>query len=66
MVDERQLREKVFDELIEKAILTNAAADLLDGKLFFCNPDKHTDCRKTSCYRLGGNCILTKREEFKW
>ena len=60
------LREMMGGELIEKAILTNAAADLLNGKLFFCNPDKHTDCRKTSCYRLGGDCFLTKREEFKW
>ena len=49
---ERQLREKVLK-------------DFIAGRIFFCDPDKNEDCPKTMCYRNGGDCFLTKHEQFK-
>lgn len=66
MNDKDFIRKMFGDKRVEEALLTNAAADLLDGKMFFCNPDKNKDCKKTVCYRNGGDCMLTKKKECGW
>ena len=43
-----------------------AGLKLIQGRLYLCNPDKNTECKKTTCYRNGGDCMLTKEEQFKW
>jgi len=32
-------------------------------KLYRCDPDKNTDCRKTGCYRYGEYCWLTTNKK---
>lgn len=36
----------------------------LPKKIYACNPKKHADCKKTSCYENGGECRLTKNTAF--
>ena len=31
---------------------------------YTCDPLKHTKCKKTNCYIVGGNCYLTTHREF--
>lgn len=66
MNNEEFIRHHFGDEVVDKYIAEKTANDLLDGKLFFCNPDKHKGCYKTSCYRNGGECMMTKYEIFSW
>ena len=35
-----------------------------DVHLYECDPDKNTECRKTGCYKVGGECHMTKNKEF--
>ena len=30
-----------------------------------CDPDKNTECKKTACYRNGGECIHTVHKEYR-
>lgn len=32
--------------------------------LFPCDPNKNTNCKKTSCYINGGDCALTQHFEY--
>lgn len=32
--------------------------------LYLCDPDKNTECKKTSCFRNGGPCFSTEDETF--
>lgn len=32
--------------------------------MYYCNPDLNTACGKQSCYICGGDCVMTKHEEF--
>lgn len=54
------------EEMAELTLLTVLYKHLIQGKLFFCNPDKNKECKKSSCYRNGGDCMVTKREECRW
>lgn len=45
-----------------------ASADevhVMQDDLFPCDPDKNDRCTKTSCYRNGGDCYLTKFEDYR-
>ena len=45
-----------------------ASADevhVMQDDLFPCDPDKNDRCTKNSCYRNGGDCYLTKFEEYR-
>ena len=33
--------------------------------LYLCDPDKNTECKKTACYRNGGECIHTVHEKYR-
>lgn len=33
--------------------------------LYLCDPDKNTECKKTWCYRNGGECIHTVHKEYR-
>ena len=33
--------------------------------LYRCDPEKNTECKKTSCFLNGGPCKFTTKEEFK-
>lgn len=33
------------------------------AELWYCDPQENTECRKTSCYLVGGPCHLTKKRE---
>ena len=34
-------------------------------KLYYCDPDKNINCKKTMCYKAGGPCQLTFEEDYK-
>ena len=34
-------------------------------KIYYCNPSKNNTCKKTACYKAGGECQLTSKEEYK-
>lgn len=45
-----------------------ASADevhVMQDDLYPCDPDKNDRCTKNSCYRNGGDCYLTKFEEYR-
>lgn len=45
-----------------------ASADevhVMQDDLYPCDPDKNDRCTKTGCYRNGGDCYLTKFEEYR-
>ena len=33
--------------------------------LYLCDPDKNTECKKTACYRNGGECIHTAHKKYR-
>ena len=35
------------------------------SELYLCDPDKNTECKKTACYRNGGECIHTVHKEYR-
>lgn len=35
------------------------------NKLYFCDPNKNTECSKTHCFKSGGECCKTSNPEFK-
>ena len=35
------------------------------SNLYLCDPDKNTECKKTACYRNGGECIHTVHKEYR-
>ena len=45
-----------------------ASADevhVMQDDLYPCDPDKNDRCTKNSCYRNGGDCYLTKFEDYR-
>ena len=36
----------------------------MDKVLWDCNPDKNVECKKTACFRIGGECHRTTKEEY--
>lgn len=45
-----------------------ASADevhVMQDDLYPCDPDKNDRCTKTGCYRNGGDCYLTKFEDYR-
>ncbi len=45
-----------------------ASADevhVMQDDLYPCDPDKNDRCTKSGCYRNGGDCYLTKFEEYR-
>ena len=45
-----------------------ASADevhVMQDDLYPCDPDKNDRCAKNSCYRNGGDCYLTKFEDYR-
>jgi len=36
----------------------------MDKMLYQCDPIKNKTCRKTECYKLGGQCLHTENEEY--
>lgn len=35
-----------------------------DKTLYICDPNKNTECSKTSCYINGGPCFHTTKKEY--
>lgn len=35
----------------------------MDKDLWYCDPDKNTECKKGSCFINGGPCMYTTNEE---
>lgn len=33
--------------------------------LYLCDPDKNTECKKTECYRNGGECVHTVHKKYR-
>ena len=33
--------------------------------LYLCDPDKNTECKKTMCYRNGGECFHTVHKKYR-
>ena len=33
--------------------------------VYYCDPEKNVDCKKTYCYINGGLCCKTSHEEYK-
>lgn len=74
--DRRTVRLTLLDELEDGVVLLPpylefcclASADevhVMQDDLFPCDPDKNDRCTKNSCYRNGGDCYLTKFEEYR-
>lgn len=34
------------------------------SQLYYCDPSKNVECRKTNCYKTGGPCYLVVDERF--
>lgn len=74
--DMRMVRQTLLDELEDGVVLLPpylefcclASADevhVMQDDLYPCDPDKNDRCTKTSCYRNGGDCYLTKFEDYR-
>lgn len=35
-----------------------------EPKLYYCDPAKHTKCKRNSCYKYGGMCRWTRYPEY--
>ena len=33
--------------------------------IYLCDPDKNTECKKTMCYRNGGECVHTVHKKYR-
>lgn len=74
--DYEEIRQTLLGELEDGVVLLPsylefcclASADevhVMQDDLFPCDPDKNDRCTKTSCYRNGGDCYLTKFEDYR-
>ena len=74
--DRKTVQQKLLNELEDGVVLLPpylefcclASADevhVMQDDLYPCDPDKNDRCTKNSCYRNGGDCNLTKFEEYK-
>lgn len=74
--DRRMVRLTLLEELEDGVVLLPptlefcclASADevhVMQDDLYPCDPDKNDRCTKTGCYRNGGDCYLTKFEEYR-
>lgn len=74
--DRKTVQQTLLNELEDGVVLLPpylefcclASADevhVMQDDLYPCDPDKNDRCTKTSCYRNGGDCQLTKFEEYK-
>ena len=74
--DQEMVRQVLREELEDGMVLLPpslefcclASADevhVMQDDLFPCDPDKNDRCEKTGCYRNGGDCYLTKFEEYR-
>lgn len=74
--DQEMVRQVLREELEDGVVLLPsylefcclASADevhVMQDDLFPCDPDKNDRCTKNSCYRNGGDCYLTKFEEYR-
>lgn len=74
--DQRMVRHRLLQQLEDGVVLLPpylefcclASADevhVMQDDLFPCDPDKNDRCTKTSCYRNGGDCYLTKFEDYR-
>ena len=64
----KQLHCEVKDNLEKSIALEQKDKELKKYKenaLFFCDPDKNKECKKTSCYINGGECELTTDIKFR-
>lgn len=64
-----EIQEKSKDDFI--AMCRSESVPLYDSvtvnlsDLYLCDPDKNTECKKTACYRNGGECIHTVHEKYR-
>lgn len=74
--DQEEIRQTLLGELESGVVLLPsylefcclASADevyVMQDDLYPCDPDKNDRCTKTSCYRNGGDCYLTKFEDYR-
>lgn len=74
--DQEEIRQTLLEEMKDGVVLLPsylefcclASADevhVMQDDLFPCDPDKNDRCTKTSCYRNGGDCYLTKFEDYR-
>lgn len=74
--DRRMVRQTLLWELEDDVVLLPpylefcclASADevhVMQDDLYPCDPDKNDRCTKNSCYRNGGDCYLTKFEDYR-
>lgn len=74
--DRKTVQQTLLNELEDGVVLLPpylefcclASADevhVMQDDLYPCDPDKNDRFTKTSCYRNGGDCQLTKFEEYK-
>lgn len=74
--DRRMVRQSLLQQLEDGVVLLSpylefcclASADevhVMQDDLYPCDPDKNDRCTKNSCYRNGGDCYLTKFEDYR-
>lgn len=74
--DRKKIRQTLLEELEDGVVLLPpylefcclASADevhVMQDDLYPCDPDKNDRCTKSGCYRNGGDCYLTKFEEYR-
>lgn len=74
--DQKMVRQVLRDEMDDGVVLLPsylefcclASADevhVMQDDLYPCDPDKNDRCTKNSCYRNGGDCYLTKFEDYR-
>lgn len=74
--DRMMVRQRLLQELEDGVVLLPpylefcciASADevhVMQDDLYPCDPDKNDRCTKNSCYRNGGDCYLTKFEDYR-
>ena len=74
--DQEEIRKTLLGELEDGVVLlpsylefcclaSSGEVHVMHDDLFPCDPDKNDRCTKTRCYRNGGDCYLTKFEDYR-
>ena len=51
-------------EVIIPVIENRMAWNAYNG-LYICEPEKNTGCKKSNCFKAGGQCYMTTNKEFR-
>lgn len=62
-VEEKRIDKELHEAARQLEDSVESLVAELPDKLYLCDPEKNTDCKKTGCYLNGGYCYMTTKEE---